>query len=322
LLACLLAAALPLAGQNYTDDVHIVPRANSSDEIAESIPSGLRAYSPPIKVNVGLVLVPVTVVDDYSRLVVGLAKNNFQVYEGKQAIDIQNFSREDGPVSVGIVLDCSGSMNDKMQRAREAISEFLESANPQDEFFLVSFSDTPQLMGDFTQSIEEIQGRLPTVFPRGRTSLIDAVYLALDKMRSARYQRRALLVISDGGDNHSRYTVGELTHAVREADTLIYAIGLYDYRFATIEERMGPELLDDISSVTGGRSFTIDNPNELSAVAKYVGKALRNQYVLAYRPSDKNDGKWRKIRIKLRLLPKGVPHLRIYAKTGYYAPLK
>ena len=323
LVACLLAIALPVAGQNYTDDVHIVPRVNPIDTAGAPVPAGLRAYSQPIKVNVGLVLVPVTIVDDSSRFVIGLAKDNFQVYEGKQAIDIQHFSREDGPVSVGIVLDTSGSMTSKIERAREAVAEFLKSANPQDEFFLVSFGDTPQLMGDFTSSLEDIQGRLPSVFPRGRTSLIDAIYLALDKMKGAHYQRRALLVISDGGDNHSRYTIGELTRAVREADTLIYAIGLYDYRFATMEERMGPELLGDIASVTGGRAFTIDNPNELSAVAKYVGTALRNQYVLAYRPgSEVHDGKWRKIKVKLRMLPKGLQHLHIYAKSGYYAPLK
>jgi Ca-activated chloride channel homolog len=144
--------------------------------------------------------------------------------------------------------------------------------------------------------------------------------LGISKMRQAKYPKRALLIISDGGDNHSRYTEGEIKSMVREADTLIYAIGIYDHYFSTPEEQLGPELLSEIAEVTGGRAFTIDNPNDLADVATKIGIELRNQYVLGYRPKDRaRDGKWRKIKVKL-IPPKGLPPLRVFAKSGYYAP--
>jgi len=138
-------------------------------------------------------------------------------------------------------------------------------------------------------------------------------------MRQAKYQRRALLVISDGGDNHSRYSEGEIRSLAKEANVAIYAIGIFDRFSPTQEELLGPSLLAELSQVSGGRSYTVDNPNELPAIAQRVGMALRNQYVLAYRPEKSaHDGKWHAIRIRLRL-PKGLPPLHVFAKTGYYA---
>jgi Ca-activated chloride channel family protein len=150
--------------------------------------------------------------------------------------------------------------------------------------------------------------------------LLDAIYLGVSKMRQAKYTKKSLLIISDGGDNHSRYTEGEIKSLVKEADVLVYAIGIYDKYFPTSEERLGPALLSDVAELTGGRSFTIDNPNDLADVATKIGIELRNQYVLGYRPKNPgHDGKWRKIKVKL-IPPKGLPPLRVYAKTGYYAP--
>jgi Ca-activated chloride channel family protein len=318
-LAC---AARPLTAQvSETDQVHVRPRIEThAPDPMKGLDAALETHTKPIKRDVNLVLVPVTITDPMNRLVTGLDKDNFQVYEGKQQQVIRHFSSEDAPVSLGVIFDMSGSMSSKIERAREAVVEFFRTANPQDEFFMITFADKPEEISDFTQSVEDIQGKLVYTIPKGRTALLDAIYLGISKMRQAKYPKRALLIISDGGDNHSRYTEGEIKSLVKEADVLIYAIGIYDHYFPSEEERMGPQLLSDIAELTGGRAFTIDNPNDLADVATKIGIELRNQYVLGYRPKNPaHDGKWRKIRVKL-IPPKGLPPLRVYAKTGYYAP--
>jgi Ca-activated chloride channel homolog len=329
ILCALFCAGLPALGQTDVNDVHIVPReAEQPKGVAvaadvakqELLNPGLSAHVRPLKVDVDLVLVPVTITDPMNRLVTGLEKANFQLFEGSASQEIKSFSSEDAPVSLGVIFDSSGSMSSKMERAKEAVMEFFKTANPQDEFFMITFSDEPEEVSDFTSSVDEIQGKLIYAFPRRRTALLDAIYMGISKMRQAKYPKKALLIISDGGDNHSRYTEGEIKSMVKEADVMIYAIGIYDRSFATEEERLGPELLSAITELTGGRAFTVDNPNDLADVATKIGIELRNQYVLGYRPHNVvRDGKWRKIKVKL-LPPKGLPPLRVYARTGYYAP--
>lgn len=322
-LLCCAFPALVLA-QTLGDDVHISPRVVPAPPPQPSaspvVDAALKTHTRPIKVDVDLVLVPVTITDPMNRLVTGLDKENFNVLEGKERQEIRHFSSEDAPVSIGVIFDLSGSMNSKIERAREAVVEFFKTANPQDEFFLIAFADKPEQLSDFTQSIDELSGKLVYTVPKGRTALLDAIYLGVNKMRQAKYQKRALLIISDGGDNHSRYTESEIRSTVKEADVQIYAIGVYDHYFSTTEEKYGPVLLTDIADLTGGRAFTIDNPNDLADVATKIGIELRNQYVLGYRPKNPtHDGKWRKIKVKL-IPPKGLPPLRVFAKTGYYAP--
>jgi Ca-activated chloride channel family protein len=279
----------------------------------------LKTHTKPIKVDVNLVLVPVSIEDPKNRQVTGLDKDNFEVFEGKEKQQIQHFSSEDAPVSLGAIFDVSGSMANKIERAREAVVEFFKTANPEDEFFMIAFADRPEQVSDFTRSVEDIEGRLLYTVPKGRTAMLDAIYLGLSKMRQARYGRKALLIISDGGDNHSRYTESEIKNLVKESDVQIYAIGIYDHYFPTEEERLGPQLLSEITELTGGRAFSIDNPNDLADVATKIGIELRNQYVLGYRPTNSaSDGKWRKLKVKL-VPPKGLPPLKVYAKTGYYA---
>lgn len=286
---------------------------------AELDPS-LKTHTKPYKVEVDLVLVPVTVTDPMNRLVTGLEKNNFVVEDNGQMQQIRHFSSEDAPISLGVIFDMSGSMRDKIEKSREAVVDFFKTANPQDEFFMVAFNDRPVLLSDFTSSIEKIQGQLIYAEPRGRTALLDSIYLALAKMREAHNQKKALLIISDGGDNHSRYTESEIKSIVKEADVQIYAIGIFSPNPGTPEEQTGPATLSAITDVTGGRTFTVDNPNELSDIATKIGIELRNQYVLGYRPTTPvKDGKWRKIKVKLHP-PKGLPPLTVYAKSGYYAP--
>ncbi len=315
-LVVVLGFAVPAWSQ---DPVHITPRTQPADAPPAGNPA-LKTHTRPLKVEVDLVLIPVTITDPLNRLVTGLEKDNFAVFEGDSKQEIRHFSSEDAPISLGVIFDMSGSMNNKIEKAREAVVEFFRTANPQDEFFMVAFSDRPEILSSFTTSIEEIQGKLIYTVPKGRTALLDAIYLGLNAMRKAGHQKKALLIISDGGDNHSRYTESEIKSIVKEADVQIYAIGIFDSSPATQEERMGPAMLSEITDVTGGRTFTIDNPNELADVATKIGIELRNQYVLGYRPKNPaHDGKWRKVKVKLNP-PKGLPPLRVYAKTGYYAP--
>ncbi len=324
-IACLIYLALGVAAwaQSGSQDVHVQPRVVTP--AAPAVPGGdidpaLNTRTKPIKTNVDLVLVNVTVTDPMNRLVTGLEKENFNVFDGEQLQPIRHFSSEDAPISLGVIFDISGSMGDKIEKSREAVVEFFKTANPQDEFFMVTFADRPDLIADFTKSIEEIQGKLVYTVPKGRTALLDAIYMGMAKMKDAQHQKKALLIISDGGDNRSRYTESEIKSMVKEADVQIYAIGIFDRDPRTPEERSGPQLLGEVTDVTGGRTFTIDNVNELADVATKIGVELRNQYVLGYRPTNpQRNGKWRKIKVKL-LPPKGLPQLHVYAKTGYYAP--
>ncbi|HSB75547.1 MAG TPA: VWA domain-containing protein [Terriglobales bacterium] len=319
LLLCLTCPVL-WAQSTSEDDVHVVPRTKPETAKKPPLDPALDTHTRPFRSRVDLVLVPVTITDPMNRLVTGLERENFQVFENKERQQIRHFSSEDAPISLGVIFDVSGSMSNKIDRSKEAVVEFFKTANPQDEFFVVSFSDEPELLSDFTSSVEDIQSRLVLASPKGRTALLDAIYLAVAKLRNAKYDRKALLIISDGGDNHSRYTEGEISSLIKEADVQIYAIGLFDPVARTEEERLGPGLLAEVTDMTGGRTFTIDNPNELPDVATKIGIELRNQYVLGYRPTKPvHDGKWHKIKVKL-VPPKGLPPLHVYAKTGYYAP--
>ncbi len=328
--ALLLAVALIIvfgagvyAAAQVQDEVHVQPRTGSpaSAKAAErAIDPALKTHTKPMKVDVDLVLIPATITDPMNRLVTGLERDNFELFENGRKQEIRHFSSEDAPISLGVIFDMSGSMSNKIDKAREAVVEFFRTANPQDEFFMIAFSEKPELLSDFTSSVEDIQAKLVSTIPKGRTALLDAIYLGLNKMRQAHNQKKALLIISDGGDNHSRYTEGEIKSLVKEADVQVYAIGIFDSTPRTEEERLGPAMLGAITDVTGGRTFTIDNPNELADVATKIGIELRNQYVLGYRPNNPvHDGKWRKVRVKLNP-PKGLPPLHVYAKTGYYAP--
>jgi Ca-activated chloride channel family protein len=322
MLASGVFAVRTAVAQSPSDEVHIAPRKppDAPKDPRDTIDPALKTHTKPIKVDVDLVLVSVTITDPMNRLVTGLEKDNFQVYEDKEAQEIRHFSSEDAPISLGVIFDMSGSMSNKIDKAREAVVQFFKTANPQDEFFMIAFNDKPELISDFTRSVEEIQGRLIYTVPRGRTALLDAIYLGMNKMRDAQNNKKALLIISDGGDNHSRYTDSEIKSIVKEADVLIYAIGIFEVAPPTPEEARGPHLLAEITDMTGGRTFVIDNPNELADVATKIGIELRNQYVLGYRPKNTvRNGRWHKIKVKL-LPPKGLPPLTVYAKSGYYAP--
>jgi len=307
-----------LSAQSAIEEVHVQPRAQSAKpDVPGVLAQGATAN---IRKSVELVLVPVTVMDESNRIITGLEQGNFQLYENKQAQPIKHFWKEDAPVSVGIVLDVSGSMDTKIERARDAVVAMLTASNPQDEFFLMTFANRPTLVQDFTPNVDDIRGHLLFTKPKGSTSLIDAIVMAISHMRSARYQRKALVIISDGGDNRSRYTEKEVKSLIKEADVLVYSIGVFDTEFRTKEERLGPELLATISGLTGASAYTLDNPRHLPVVAEHIANELRNQYMLGYSPEEsRRDGKWRKIKVKLAL-PRGLQALRVQARSGYYGP--
>jgi len=306
--------------------VHLAPRGrpDQSGAEADSLPikgePTLDAHLKPLRVDVDLVMVPVTVTDAMNHPVLGLGKQDFELYERDQLQQIRYFSTEDAPVSVGLILDLSKSMTNKIETERAAVAQFFQNANPQDDYFAITVSDRPKLIATSTQSIGTIQSKLALETPDGNTALLDAVYMGVAQMRRARYQRRALLIISDGGDNSSRYRLKEIKDIVREADVEIYAIGTFDTAlFKTFEEYMGKKWLGEITDATGGRTITVDNLARLPDAAAAISWELRHQYVLAYHPSTNlRDGKWRKIKVRVTSSPQAAR--QVYYRRSYRAP--
>ena len=317
--------ALFAAGFLFAEDVPPRPSTIATqDETAASAEAApAAAFERPIRIDVDLVLVNVSVIDPYNRFVTGLSQEHFRLFEDKEAQGITHFSNEDVPISIGLVFDASGSMSDKIDKARMSVMQFFRMSNPADEFFLIGFNDRPFQVSGFTTDPIELQNKLNFTEAKGRTSLFDAMYLGLHEMSKAKYARKVLLVISDGGDNHSRYSERDIKRAVQESDVQIYAIGIYEpysSRSRTPEELAGPSLLTNIAESTGGRQFPVENLNDLPDIARKIGRELRSVYVLGYRPTnDTRDGKWRKIQVKLQA-PRGLPPLQLFNKSGYYAP--
>jgi len=308
-VACALA-------QSDDDTVHLSPREKPAAT------EQLFPHAKPIRADVNVVLVPVTVTDTMNRPVLGLDKEDFVLYEGDQAQHIRYFSTEDAPISIGILLDLSKSMGNKIDLAREALGEFFKTANPADDYFVITFADRPQMLADATQSVGSIQAKLAGVAPAGHTALLDAIYLGLSKAKHSRYQRRALIIISDGGDNCSRYRSREIKRLVQESDVEIYAIGIFDSIFKTPEEWAGKRLLTDISEATGGHTVALGNARQLPEIAAAISLELRSQYILGYQPSNSTrDGGWRKIKVKLNSTATPAEG-QVYAKRGYLAPGK
>jgi Ca-activated chloride channel homolog len=275
-----------------------------------------------LRVDSHLVLVPVSVCDPQNRPVTGLEKEHFKVFDDKVEQTVTHFSMDDEPVAVGLVFDISGSMGDKLRLSRLAASKFFDTANPEDEFFLVEFNDQPRIVVPLTRDFEEIQNQLTFAQSKGRTALLDGIFLAMHEMKKSTKNRKALLIISDGGDNASRYTEGEIRNRVRESDLLIYAMGVYEgpgTRGRSPEEAAGPGLLSELAEQTGGREYAV-NAMEMPDIAAKIGIELRNRYVLGYTPKDQQrDGRYHHVQVKLSP-PQGLPPLKARWRTGYYAP--
>ena len=291
--------------------------------LAQQPDSKTKTQDQSVKVDVNLVLVNATVSDPQQRLVTGLERGHFQLWEDKIEQKIEYFSSEDTPLSIGLIFDSTGSMSDKISTARDAAVTFLKTGNPEDEFFLVEFSQRAWLAEDFTTDISRIQNRLLFSEAKGLTPLFDAVYIGLQKTKSASNPRRALLLITDGEDNHSRYSFADVKEFAKEQDVQIYAIGIVDsFSSGLARGRTGRQVIEDLVQITGGQAFFPDSVYELEDICTKIGLELRNQYVLGYRSTNTTtDGKWRKIHLRVNP-PKGLrTTLTVRGKSGYYAPM-
>lgn len=329
LIVCFTLLPTPrIAGQSL-EEVHIDPRktATSGSSTSEQPAGGPADKSAKhLRVDVDLVLVPATVTDRMNRPVMDLQKENFGIFEDNARQQIRYFSAEDEPISIGLILDVSGSMRNKIDTERAAVAEFFKYANPQDDYFVISLSNHPQLIADTTQSLDDIERQLELVIPAGDTSLLDAIYLGVANMRTARYQRRALLIISDGWDNHSHYTPRQTKSLVQESDVMVYAVGIFDTVpvpvLKTLDEKLGQRLLVDITEASGGRTISADKREKVPEIAAAISRELRERYVLGYKSTNEvRNGKWRNITLQVTA-QNGEPRLHAYYKRGYIAPEK
>ncbi|HWQ33817.1 MAG TPA: VWA domain-containing protein [Blastocatellia bacterium] len=262
----------------------------------------------------------VTVTDPYNRLVTGLDKQNFEVFEDKVKQDIAFFNDDDAPVSMGVIFDVSGSMKNKLDRAREALKAFVDTSHQDDDFFLVGFNQRANLLGEFMDG-SSLVNKFNLVDARGQTALYDAAYLGVEKVKQGRHQKRAMLLISDGQDNSSRYTYGELRKLLKEANVQIYCIGIVEMGGGSGNslDMQGQAILEEISQVTGGKAFFPRSPAELEDAVTRIALELRHQYSIGYYPTNADrNGQWRKIKVSVKP-PRGFPHLTVRAREGYYA---
>lgn len=275
----------------------------------------------PVKIKTDLVTLTLTVTDLYGRYVSGLNKNAFKITDNGEPQEITFFSDSDAPVSVGILFDVSGSMSgDKINKARKALSRFILTSHPSDEYFLIAFNSRAQLLLDRTRDGEAVLQKLTLVQPKNNTALYDAVYLGIERVTRGAHQKRALLIISDGQDNASRYNFGEVRRLMKEADVVTYSVGIMSRGDTMSGPGMqGQSFLDEISSVTGGKSFYPDTDVEMDEIFERIALELRHQYSIGYTPKDfAPDGKWRRVKVKVNP-PRGLPRLTVRGREGYYA---
>lgn len=275
----------------------------------------------PVRIKTDLVTLTLTVTDLYGRYVMGLGKKDFTVFDSNKEQEITFFSDTDAPVSIGILFDVSGSMSgEKIQKARKALSRFINTSHPNDEYFLIGFNSRAQLLLDRTRDGEAVLQKLTLVSPQKQTALYDAVYLGLERVTRGSHQKRALLIISDGQDNSSRYNFGEVRRLMKESDVITYAVGIIDAGDASSALGMqGQAFLDELTSVTGGKSFYPATDIEMDEIFDRISIELRHQYSIGYTPTDfQPDGKWRKVKVKVKP-PRGLPRLTVRSREGYYA---
>ena len=271
--------------------------------------------------NTDLITLTVTVTDTYGRYVSGLSKSAFAVFDNKQEQEITFFSDSDAPVSLGILFDVSGSMGgDKILKARTALSRFINLSHPSDEYFLIAFNSRAQLLLDRTRDADAVLQKLTLVNPKNNTALYDAVYLGIERVTRGTHQKKAILIISDGQDNSSRYNFGEVRRLMKESDVVTYAVGILGGGDMGSQVGMqGQAFLDELTSVTGGKSFYPSSDIEMDEIFERIALELRHQYSIGYTPKDfQPDGKWRKVKVKVKP-PRGLPRLTVRSREGYYA---
>jgi len=285
-------------------------------------PSDASFPEPTLRVDSSLVLIPAQVTTREGAPIMDLKRKDFRIYEDGAEQEISYFAKDDAPVSIGLLLDSSGSMRNKKQKSSEAAAAFFRTANSEDEFFLIEFDDRPKLVLPFTKDTELLYHEISHARPYGRTSLFDAIYMALGVMKAAHHERKALVIVSDGGDNRSRRTFTSIKGDMLEADVQLYAMGIFDPEGASQgsrEEAEGPQVLDHLAEITGGRHFPVMNVGTLPEVSTRIGQLLRNRYLLGYNPTNASrDGRYRGIKLDLAAAPD--PGMHVQYRKGYYAP--
>lgn len=275
-----------------------------------------QSEAPRFSVKVPTVVVRVSVTDPLDRYVVGLESRHFQVYEDGVEQPVSIFSNDADAISVGIILDTSRSMGDNMLSARTAVNRFLKQGSPEDEYLLIGFNNRIRILHDFTSDSRNIVNQAAFAAPGGETALFDAIYLGLEKIKESSNPKKALIVITDGENNASRYTLREVREFAKESDVQIYILGERG------EQGYGRNIISQISSLTGGRSFFPHNFKQLDYYIDLIHTELRNQYVLGYIPLNQQfDGEWRELKVQLSP-PEGMPKLHIRTREGYYGPRK
>ncbi len=275
----------------------------------------------PVKVKTDLVTLTLTVTDLYGRYVSGLSKKAFTVVDNNEVQDITFFSDSDAPVSIGILFDVSGSMDgEKIGKARKALEKFIATSHPSDEYYLIAFNNKAQLLLDRTRDGDAVIRKLTLVEPKENTALYDSVYLGLDRVTHGSHRKKALLIISDGQDNASRYNFGEVRKLMKESDVVTYAVGILGGADASSMVGMqGQAFLDELTSVSGGKSFYPQSDVEMDEIFERIALELRHQYSVGYTPKDfQPDGKWRRVKVKVKP-PRGLPRLTVRSREGYYA---
>lgn len=275
----------------------------------------------PISITTDLVTLTLTVTDTFGRYVSGLDKKAFTVIDNDKEQEITFFSDQDAPVSIGIIFDVSGSMSkDKIIKARNALERFINTSHPNDEYFLIAFNTRAQLLLDRTRDGNAVLDKLSLVQPKNNTALYDAVYLGTERVTRGAHQKKALLIISDGQDNSSRYNFGEVRRLLKESDVTIYSVGILGGGDAgSMLGMQGQSFLDELSGVTGGKSFYPSTNVEMDELFERIALELRHQYSVGYTPKDfAPDGKWRKIKVRVKP-PRGLPRLTVRSREGYYA---
>lgn len=292
-------------------------------------PASQNEQSPPdlerrtvLRVDSSLVVIPTWVTTAAGASVTTLERENFRVIEDNVEQPIAYFNKDDAPLSIGLLFDSSGSMRNKMEKASESAAAFFRTANSEDEFFLVEFNDRAKLTIPFTPDSGELYSRIAATKPSGKTSLLDAIQVAVKQMKKARHSRKAIVIISDGGDNWSRHTARQIRSELLESDVQLYAMGIFDTELGSrspAENRHGPALLEELAGQTGGRHYPVGNLNDLPAISAKIGTDLRNEYLLGYYPAEARDGKYRHVKVTLAP-PDNMPPLRANYRRGYYAP--
>ena len=322
LFVLLLFPALTFQSDLDGPTARITPTRSRESSAPKSGPRDLGFPEANLRVDTSLVLIPAQVTTHAGSPIMDLQKKDFRIHEDGAEQQITYFAKDDAPVSVGLLLDSSGSMKNKKQKSSEAAAAFFKTANSEDEFFLIEFDERPRLAVPFTRDIDLLYREISHTRPYGRTSLFDAIHMALGLMKTAHHDRKALVIVSDGGDNRSRHTFTAIKSDVLEADVQLYAMGIFDPEGASQssrEEAEGPQLLDQLAELSGGRHFPVLNLGNLADVSTRIGQLLRNRYLLGYNPTNASrDGRYRGVQLDLAAPMEAGVHVQY--RKGYYAP--